>query len=579
MRTILFFGEFNLAKPNLKSWHRQRTDSELLGWIPETDQFDGDAECPERRVSEFLEDIESLEEAGGASFFSLEILDPELEGLPGDADDPLLFGRVMGVLQGDEVLHRWHQQIATAFGVMFAEFIADGEVFFLSLDENVAWEVSSNLGEELDFLTGKTLEPVFEDYAAEIDFLTSWVDMKEQHPEVSWEAYREQEENLSLGPLEQSPSQQAVMEALDDISASTLWKVACKHGIMTTDNAGPLFEVFEDAEELQEAIKERNKYLRVSGIVLLAAEDPDSALPLIKELLKDDSPHVRAAANEALGFYSTEEALDLLMAHPDEVPRVNLSRMTALQRGGFPALAGRLLEILESDPAFKAGTYPQAAPAAPERFDEEEATLDRAFQRSSHYLMLMSVCEDDSLTKKLIDLFKYPPVPPMRAALAEVLRQIGGPLVEEIQEELESYWSGTGLALNMDDERRREILGVSEDGYSSEGVVPFGPLGLEPIVDLVTEGFLHPLTACGGSPSVGEVLVFMEEWPEAVVYGDAFSPSRKDYKVQIHTLECPLGGLDDHRKKELREVFQAFCDGAQTLELEGAQLKASWRDR
>lgn len=111
------------------------------------------------------------------------------------------------------------------------------------------------------------------------------------------------------------------------------------------------------------------------------------------------------------------------------------------------------------------------------------------------------------------------------------------------------------MKFNRDSARRAEIIGIA-DGTGFGGVKGFKGLSVEALNALVAEGFVDVEERQNSSPSVGEFLAFMREWPEVKAHGYVVSPDRDDYRVSLEGVECDLTVVAENRRDALR---QAFC--------------------
>lgn len=132
---------------------------------------------------------------------------------------------------------------------------------------------------------------------------------------------------------------------------------------------------------------------------------------------------------------------------------------------------------------------------------------------------------------------------------------------------------GDDPLFNKDTKRRAEVLGIPDD-YPSGGIRKFKNATVEQIKTLIDENFLAPSDRQNFSPTAGEFLDFMQNYPEVRAHGYVVSPDRDDYRVTIEGLECPEFKLTED-SFGLYINFVKLCRHADELEI-NSELYSWW---
>jgi hypothetical protein len=550
------YGKFRLTDEQHEEWLKKPVCPSELEWLQRAPVFTGQEMDSVDTVSESLQAAAEMEDGVSPAFFSIHREGDEVE--------------VLAVLWGAEEVADWHHELATDFRLAFRAG-GEGVVFFHLPGYRATFETSSETGGEMrEVEVGEDHARFRRGFSREISLINTWMRSKAEDPDLDREKFFAAEQNLQLGPLEDSPSQQAVLDALKEESPEEVWALARKRHIITTDNAGGLAEVVPDPEAMRAAIESGDKYLRVSGIVILADLHPDRSEDLVRSLLSDPSPHVREAASDALGLLvGSDWALDHFLSPPEPDIRVNSARAWSL--GGFthPKKIERLVDLLHNHRVFQPESYPGV-------FDVPDDAAVAAYHEACHYLNVIGHSGELSMVGEVGDFFMNPPVEALRRPAAEALGDLGGSPDETVREAHDAFVRGMGLALNQDDHRRKSLLGLDPDAADTGEVLEFSNLDVDRALNLVQEGFVNPLQVHGSSPPFAAFVEFLAQWPEVEGHGIAVSKARPDYRIELAGLSCDLSRVMPARKEPLTRAFRAMCHDAEELDIEPDRLYSRW---
>ncbi len=95
-------------------------------------------------------------------------------------------------------------------------------------------------------------------------------------------------------------------------------------------------------------LEDKDPYMRMFGLNVISENTPDEACSYIKNLLKDPSANVRAAACISVAKLKCTELIDELLDHLYDVEWVTLSALNALSQLKIPETTKRILPLLES---------------------------------------------------------------------------------------------------------------------------------------------------------------------------------------------------------------------------------------
>lgn len=113
-------------------------------------------------------------------------------------------------------------------------------------------------------------------------------------------------------------------------------------------------------------------------------------------------------------------------------------------------------------------------------------------------------------------------------------------------------------SLNRAYERRDEIIfGTSVRQYQGS-IERFDHLTLAQLELLVAENFIDLDEGQNWSPTAGEFLDYMREYPAVMAHGYAVSIARDDYRVTLEGLQCPA----EQVTPEMRDSFIDLCRDA-----------------
>jgi hypothetical protein len=136
--------------------------------------------------------------------------------------------------------------------------------------------------------------------------------------------------------------------------------------------------------------------------------------------------------------------------------------------------------------------------------------------------------------------------------------------------------NGMGRALNDDDARRRQLLGVSDENYSL-GLIRIQDVDADALQTLVDERFANPDTSQNEAPPISQFLEAMTDHPELRASGYLIPPTRPDYRVSLDCLYLPsLEGIDEERQEELEALFEELAETATNTDPEGNAFRCWW---
>lgn len=84
-----------------------------------------------------------------------------------------------------------------------------------------------------------------------------------------------------------------------------------------------------------------------------------------------------------------------------------------------------------------------------------------------------------------------------------------------------------------------------------EESIHFDELSWGQLRDLLANDFLHPMDAHHTSPTVEEILIFMEKYPQSSAHGYIMSPFSNDSSIIIEGVSC-----QDHITSEMKKDFE-----------------------
>ena len=130
--------------------------------------------------------------------------------------------------------------------------------------------------------------------------------------------------------------------------------------------------------------------------------------------------------------------------------------------------------------------------------------------------------------------------------------------------------------MNRDVARRDALLGITGQ-RASGGIIRYEDLDGSRLGTLIDERFADPDCAQNESPTIAEFLSFLQEYPEARVYGYAVSPERSDYRVSVEGATVDLGEVAPSRREAVRAAFARLSETADEAETDGDALHC-WCD-
>lgn len=112
------------------------------------------------------------------------------------------------------------------------------------------------------------------------------------------------------------------------------------------------------------------------------------------------------------------------------------------------------------------------------------------------------------------------------------------------------------MVFNRDVKRRDSILKEFFDkGDTYDG---FRGLTVEAMQQLIDEKFLDPEDDQNGSPTAGNFLAFMKEYPFVKAHGYAIGINRRDYRITIEGLEADLPEDKDAKIEFIIDFVNSF---------------------
>lgn len=557
--SIIIIGYITLAKDQLEEWRGCPMDPERFEWL-ESGVFSGSTPGRYQDVGEWLDALEVRDSVCSSepSYLAVDTAD--------DGEQVMITGCIVD----EDSFFAWHQDLATA-ARMAGTIGASGEVFVILPTEEVGWTIEIGGDSEIVVLEAEDVAEAAAEHSAELTIIGNYMQAQlTGAAPPSRRDFYQAERGFQLGDLADAPAQQQVLDVLGQRNPHELWHIA-QIVELETPHGTLLASELATADELAAAIAERAPVMRVVGIELLAEIEPAAVEPLALELCHDSSPYVRTAAMMALGRIGTDAALDVLLDIPDTYDSAMTGQITAIGIIEHPEVDGRLRALLESE-CFRSATYD---------VDEDDppamAAAERAFFKARLILQMIGQRSMESAAPVLLALFEEPPVQAMREAVVETMLEVGGPEIESESERIQYFLHGMGLALNQDDVRRSQILGMP-DADEPGGMRRFEGLTVHGLKTLLDESFIHPYAQHNEAPSTVEFLEIMEEWPEITAGGYAVSRDRNDYRVNIDSISCALDKAAPERRVQLRETFLAVATeaNASLVDGEGDHLSASW---
>lgn len=412
----------------------------------------------------------------------------------------------------------------------------------------------------------------FHDDAVAKRFLVvmEYVQAIDQNPSLSRKEYLKKEAELGLAPLGQAPEHQELLDLLVKKGGDVVH--AALAGV-TTREEKPLSALYETPDAIKDALRSAAPPARAAAIEILAKLDPAGAMQRVPRFLGDVSPHAQRHAVRALGVIGTNEAFKTLLGlDPVELGKRSqfaaLAVLDAIRESKAPDADAMLLTELESPP-FRADSWKDLDRV---RHAEERMKLG---ERAGHVLALIAARNLVSAEKQIFQLFDKHPAEEVRQAAARSLGELNGPLVQKRTEEVGYALMGMGKALNQDDARRAELLGVDTKDESL-GIKRFDDLDRERLGKLLEERFTDPNTTQNDSPSIGQFFEILSAHPELMVGGYSVPISRYDYRISVDSLYVDIDKVPAERRDEVEQIFEELSQTATNTEPEGSTHRCWW---
>lgn len=579
MSPLVIVGQIEFPSPEAeKEWRAQRLAPQS-DWPQDLPLFRGESPRELATVGDVLAAMAALDKK--PSFF-------DLEGI-----------EMRGLLMPDAV-ERLHQDFATAMR-QAASVGADGSVAFMVLGTDVSFHLpigedvcghdhdhdhahDHDHGEDCDHdhdhdhehVHGPTWlgtnqllsdEALARQVLAVLDFFKTW-----EAEDMGRDAYVARELTLGLAPIAEQPHHREVLDRLAKVDPTTLHD-AVEEADVRSAMQRELLSFYETPEELAAGIAKADAPARAAAIEMLALVDAGAAEPLIERFLDDPSMYVRRHAVRALGHVPTDAAFRRLLAF-DEAALAETDQFLAialtdaLGHNDAEGADAASLEGLEG-PAFTASTW--------SKLDRVEGAVTRAklAVRAAQILKLVAERKIVSAEPALVALFESHPAEEVRVAAAGALAQLSGPLAREHEQALAICLHGMGKALNQDDARRAELLGV-DTRDESLGIVRFDDIDGATLGRLMAERFVDPDNTQNDSPSVADFSAILTEFPELRVGGYAVPASRDDYRISVDSVHGKLDGVPADRRAEIAELFEKLGETATNTDPEGKTFRCWW---
>ncbi|MCA9523205.1 MAG: hypothetical protein KC609_19650 [Myxococcales bacterium] len=554
---LFLIANIALDESGYRAWRGLELDRSAFAWLEGEPIFNGDAAPIASRVEELVGRLGEVEGIDGNSFVELQ------------RDGVVL--TLVGALVGEEAIVRWHEPLATACRLC-GQVGGRGELCALMAPLGFGVQVTIGGDHEIELVEHDELAELFRPHTGTISMISSWLLARANDPNIDRDAFFRYARSLGLGRIDEAPLQQQVLARLAEVDSDDLFAAATQ--VVALHHAGTVAETFGSAQQLEGALSRADRRLRVQGIELLASLFPVESEPIAFQLLEDPSSFVREAAMRSMAYFRSERALRLLLELRDTLDAMGLAQEEAVARSAHPQIDQRLVALLEDPELFGPESY--AAIDDPSAVEAELEACDATYRRAYQVIVFIQRRAIHSAAPRLVELFLEPPVRAMRDPLALALETIGGPDVEAIATKIHHFRFGMGLALNQDDTRRREILGIVERERDDGGIMHFEDLTFDELTQLLEEQFIDPEARQNEAPSTLEFYEFMEQWPEVTAHGYAVSIDRDDYRIHLEGLYCDLDEVDEERRDELKEAFEELCGEATQYEVDEQSLYAWW---
>lgn len=523
MVPLLVVGHLDLPETARPAWHGARLDASAFDWPEGPPLMQGESAGEHATVGDLLAALAAL--PGAPDYFERDGI--ELRGL-------MLPQTVM----------QYAQDLATALREA-GRHGATGEIAFIAFTEQAAFVLQIGDDHAAEWMGSNDLfanDAQARRFVAEMEFVTAW-DRDTSLTRAGWHAAQE---TLGLAPLAEQPHHRAVMDRLLAAPPTTLFaamqKVSGRHD-------RPLVERYGDADALVQALRDADPAARAAAIEILAIVDADAAMQHLELMLADPSEHVLRHAVRALGQMPTDAAFEQLLgiAGPRVVGYVQIARDWAL--GEHTAPNANALTC---------------------------AALERGSLAGSAALEAVSIRKITDATARVLAVFQNDPDRHVRISAANVLAQLGGPLVDANAQALQFTLMGMGKALNQDDARRSALLGVDTTDESL-GIKRFSDLDRDRLAALVEEGFANPGTNQNDSPAIGDFLGMLTQHPELRVGGYSVPKSREDYRISIDSVYlADVESVPDDRKAAVRTLFEQLEQSATNTDAPEGGLGCWW---
>jgi hypothetical protein len=192
-----------------------------------------------------------------------------------------------------------------------------------------------------------------------------------------------------------------------------------------------------------------------------------------------------------------------------------------------------------------------------------------------HAIALVAQRPGANPVPKLFALFDSHPAEEIHVAAAQALAELRTADVQVRAEAINLALMGMGRALNQDDARRFELLGLKKKDDDG-GIIKFQDLGVKTLETLLDEHFIHPNARQNEAPSTIEFLQMMRMHPEIQAGGYAVSQKRADYRVHIEAIDCDLSTVPAERKEAVRELFEQLAETANQADIDDDGLHIWW---
>jgi hypothetical protein len=399
-----------------------------------------------------------------------------------------------------------------------------------------------------------------------MDFFNAW----STDNSLTRATYLTRAAGLGLVPLEEQPHHRELLERVRSLDPSALHAAMLKAEVKDGEQLS-LGRRYATPEALTAALAEPQPVARAAAIELLSLLHPEQVEGRVDGLLNDRSTEVRRHAVMALGKVPTNSALTRLLALDPTDHRGDVMYTTAITQmvaATQAPEADALVRAMLDSTSLSAASFANA--------QRGSKNWELLATRGGHAIALGATRPGPTTVQRLFELLENHPAEEIRVAAAKALAHTGGREVQAKSELVTCTLLHMGKALNGDDARRRELLGLSREKYDS-GLIRFHGVTHAALSKLIEERFADPEATQNDAPSIGTFLELLEEHPELRVGGYVTAPTRNDYRVSVDSISCPrLKDVPTERREAIEELFETLAQSATNTDENGAELSCQW---